>query len=175
MLTTQVPASELMHSFPSCPDLLDPDNQGWVPLWGPDLGWKDSESWVRDPFQGQLESCDWSMWGCKDLVSCPQYTAIPEGHLRVRTPPVVSAKVFVVTASQCSYFLCLFLLSYFLTGLVLNVQFDKPPAFPFPSQSLFRKPDLRQIRSFSSQLVIKILSHFGIFHHVIFTSQSVSQ
>ena len=116
------------------------------------------------------------MWGCKDLISCPQYRAILKGHLRVRTPPIRSLKkVFVVTASQCSNFLCPVLPSYLLTGFVLNVQFNKLPAFPFPSQSLFRKPDLRQIRSFSLQLVMKILSHFGIFHHVIFINQSVNQ
>lgn len=132
------------------------------------------------PGQRSFPRAAWILWLVNVGLQRPGLLPSIQGHSEgssqsQNSPNKIIDEGLCVTASQCSYFLCPVLLSYFLTGFVLNVQFNKLPAFPFPSQSLFRKPDLRQIRSFSLQLVMKILSHFGIFHHVIFINQAINK
>lgn len=174
MLTTQVPASGLMHSFSSCPELLDPDNQGWVLCRGPDLGWRVLNPGSETLSKGSLNPVT-GQCGAAKTWSPALNTRPFEGSSQSQNSPSSLSEGLCCNCIPVQLLplpISAFLLSYRLCSKWAVRHF---PAFPFPSQSLFRKPDLRQIRSFSLQLVYKDTKPFWYFPSCNFTSQSVSQ
>lgn len=86
----------------------------------------------------------------KTWSSPPQFRTTLKSHLRFLPPPspIRWAKVFAANASWCNCLLCPVLFLFLFTGFCSKYTFQQTPYIQI--QGLSRKPDLRQIHSFST-------------------------